>query len=37
MIKSRRMKWACTMHEGEEECIYDFVGKARKKETTRTT
>jgi hypothetical protein len=25
------------MHGGEEECIYDFVGKARWKETTRKT
>jgi hypothetical protein len=26
---------ACSMYGGEEECIYDFGGKARRKETTR--
>jgi hypothetical protein len=25
------------MHEGEEDYIYDFVGKFRRKETTRKT
>jgi hypothetical protein len=28
---------ACNMNEGEEECIYDIGGKARRKETTRKT
>jgi hypothetical protein len=31
MIKSRRMRWA----RGEEECIWNIGGKARRKETTR--
>jgi hypothetical protein len=32
MIKSRRMIWAGNVASmGEEECIYDFGGKARKK------
>jgi hypothetical protein len=40
MIKSRRIRLveyvACTGRGGEEEeCIQDFGGKARKKETTR--
>jgi hypothetical protein len=34
-IKSRRMRWAG--HVVQMECIYDIGGKARKKETTRTT
>jgi hypothetical protein len=28
---------ACCMNGGEEECIYDIGGKARRKETTRRT
>jgi hypothetical protein len=28
---------ACSMDGGEEECIQDFGGEARKKETTRKT
>jgi hypothetical protein len=28
---------AYSMHRGEAECIEDFGGKARKKETTRKT
>jgi hypothetical protein len=37
MIKSGEdeMGRSCTTHGGEEECIHDFGGKARKKETTR--
>jgi hypothetical protein len=35
IIKSRRMKWAWHVaRNGEEECIYGFHGKARRKETT---
>jgi hypothetical protein len=37
MIKSMRMKWAGHVARmgGEEECIWDIGGKARKKQTTR--
>jgi hypothetical protein len=36
ITKSRRMMGrAYSMNAAEEECIYDFDGKARKKETTR--
>jgi hypothetical protein len=28
---------ACTTNGGEDECIYDISGKARRKETTRKT
>jgi hypothetical protein len=28
---------ACSTNEGEEECIYDIGGKARRKESTRKT
>jgi hypothetical protein len=35
IIKSRTMRWA--EHGEEEECIYDFGGKARRKESTRKT
>jgi hypothetical protein len=35
MIKLRRMK--CSTNEGEDECIYDIGGKARRKETPRKT
>jgi hypothetical protein len=31
------MDRACSMNGGEEECIYDIDGKARKKETTGKT
>jgi hypothetical protein len=39
MIKSRRMRWAKHAEEmgGEEECIWDFCGKAKRKDTTRKT
>jgi hypothetical protein len=38
MIKSRRMRWVrYVARMGEEECVYDIGGKARKKETTRKT
>jgi hypothetical protein len=36
MIKSRRMRWTGHLEcMGEEECIEDFGGKARRKENTR--
>jgi hypothetical protein len=35
MIKSRRMRWAENVAHIEEECIWDIVGEARRKETTR--
>jgi hypothetical protein len=28
---------AWSTHDGEEECVQDFYGKARRKETTRKT
>jgi hypothetical protein len=31
------MGMACSMIRGEEECIYDIGGKARRKETIRKT
>jgi hypothetical protein len=38
MIKSIRMRWAGRVARiGEEECISDFGGKARSKETTGKT
>jgi hypothetical protein len=38
MIKPRRMRWAeYVARMGEEECIKDIGGKARRKETTRKT
>jgi hypothetical protein len=38
MIKSRRMRWeGHVVRMGEEECIYDIGGNARRKETTRKT
>jgi hypothetical protein len=37
MIKSRRMSRACSTNGGEEECINDIGGKARRKETTKKT
>jgi hypothetical protein len=39
MTKSRRIRWAgaCSKNGGEEECIWDSGGKARRKETTRKT
>jgi hypothetical protein len=39
MIKSKRVRWAGHVtHMGvEEECIQGFLGKARRKETTRKT
>jgi hypothetical protein len=30
-IKDYEMSMACSMHGGEEECIQDFGGKARRK------
>jgi hypothetical protein len=38
MTKSRRMRWAGQVaRAGEEKCIQDIGGKARRKETTRKT
>jgi hypothetical protein len=38
LIKSRKMRWTGNVHEwGEEECIQDSGGKARRKETTGKT
>jgi hypothetical protein len=38
MAKLRRMRWAGHVANlGEEECIQDFGGKGRRKETTRNT
>jgi hypothetical protein len=39
MIKSieDEMVWTCSMHDTEEECIWDFGGKTRRKDTTRET
>jgi hypothetical protein len=38
MIKSNRMRWTGNLARwGEEECVLDFGGKARRKETTRET
>jgi hypothetical protein len=35
IIKSRRIRWVGHVAtRGEEECIYDFGGKARRTETT---
>jgi hypothetical protein len=36
-LKEDEMGRACSTHGGEEECIQDSSGKARKKETTRKT
>jgi hypothetical protein len=35
--KEHEVARACSMNGGEEECIYDIGGKARKKKTTRKT
>jgi hypothetical protein len=39
MIKSRKMRWAGDVARtgGKRNALYDFGGKARKKETTRKT
>jgi hypothetical protein len=39
MIKSRRMRWTGHVARmgGDEKCIYDIGGEARRKETTRKT
>jgi hypothetical protein len=37
MIKSRRMRWAGHVASIEEECIYGFDEKTRRKETARKT
>jgi hypothetical protein len=38
MIKSNRMRWTrYVARMGEEECVQDIGGKARRKETTRKT
>jgi hypothetical protein len=34
-IKSRRMIGRACSRNGDEECIYNFGGKAKRKETTR--
>jgi hypothetical protein len=36
-VKEGEMARICNTHGGEEEFIYYFGGKARKKETTRNT
>jgi hypothetical protein len=38
-IKSRRMRWGgtCGMHGRGQECVQDFDGNARRKETTWKT
>jgi hypothetical protein len=35
IVKDDEMGRACSTHGGKEECIQDFGGKARMKETTR--
>jgi hypothetical protein len=38
MIKSGKMRWTGHVaRKGEEECIEDFCGEARRKETTSNT
>jgi hypothetical protein len=37
MIKSRRIRWAGQVAGGEEECIWDFGGKAGRLEATKRT
>jgi hypothetical protein len=38
IIKSRRMRWAGDIaHMGEDECLQDSDGKARRKEPTMKT
>jgi hypothetical protein len=37
LIKEDEMSRACSTNRGEEECIQDIGGKARKEETTRKT
>jgi hypothetical protein len=37
LIKKDEMGGACSTNGGEEECIEDIVGKARRKETTGKT
>jgi hypothetical protein len=34
LVKEDKMDKACSTHGGKEECIQDFGGKARRKETT---
>jgi hypothetical protein len=36
-VKEDEIGRACKMHGGEEKYIYNFGGKARRKETTRET
>jgi hypothetical protein len=36
-VKKDEMGGACSTNRGEEECIYDIGGKARRKETTVKT
>jgi hypothetical protein len=36
-VKENEMGRACSMNKGEEECIKDIGGIARRKESTRTT
>jgi hypothetical protein len=36
-IEEDEMARACTTYGGEEECMYGFGGKAKRKETTRKT
>jgi hypothetical protein len=37
MIKSPRMRWVGSRKWGEQECMYHFVEKARREETTSKT
>jgi hypothetical protein len=36
-VKENEMSKGCSTNGGEEECILDIAGKARKKEATRVT
>jgi hypothetical protein len=36
-VKDDKIGMACSTNGGEEECIQDISGKARRKETTRNT
>jgi hypothetical protein len=37
MIKSQKMRWACSTSESGDKCIKGFGGKIRRKETARKT
>jgi hypothetical protein len=36
-MKKDEMARACSMHRGKDECMYDFGGKAKRKEATKET